>query len=151
MALGYHTASAVALETTSVCRIDRAGLDHLVTQHAAFRHHLMSILSERIATDERRMALLGQGSAEQRLAAFLLSLSERFYARGLMADRFRLSMSRAGIAECLGLTRETITRLFAQFRQQKVTELTGRDLEILDPERLRQLAGVSRPSLSRTA
>ena len=148
---GRHPSSAIALEATGVCLVPHQGLEDLVGQHPEFRRHFLRVLSERIAADETRMALMGRGSAEQRLAAFLLGLSQRFHARGLVADRFRLSMSRADIAQHLGLTRETITRLLTQFRHQRVIDLRVRDLQIRDSERLHRMAGMSFERLSRIA
>jgi len=148
---GAHPVSAVALESTSICEIPFDKLDGLAGQLPGFRQHIMRTMSREIAADESLLALLGQRSAEQRLAAFLLSLSTRFHARGLVADRFCLSMSRADIANHLGLTQETISRLFTQFRKQGLIEIHTRDLHLLDMDSLHRIAGIRFVPLSQIA
>jgi len=148
---GEHPVSAVALESTSVCEIPFEKLDALAGQLPSFRQHFMRTMSREIASDESLLALLGQRSAEQRLAAFLLSLSTRFRARGLVADRFCLSMSRADIANHLGLTQETISRLFTQFRKQGLIEIHTRDLRLIDMDSLHRIAGIRFEPLSQIA
>jgi CRP/FNR family transcriptional regulator len=148
---GMHPVSAVALETTSICEIPYAKLDTLAGILPSLRQHFMRTMSREIASDESLLALLGQRSAEQRLAAFLLSLSARFRARGLVADRFCLSMSRADIANHLGLTQETISRLFTQFRKQGLLEIHTRDLHLLEMDGLHRIAGIRFEPLSQIA
>ena len=75
------------------------------------------------------MTLLGRSTAEERVASFLLSLSERFKRRGFSATDFFLSMSRQEIGSYLGLALETVSRLFTRFQ----------DEQILDIERLRDM------------
>ncbi|MGM0554184.1 MAG: fumarate/nitrate reduction transcriptional regulator Fnr [Pseudomonadota bacterium] len=140
---GTHPVSAVALESTSVCAVAYSHVDELSGRLPTFRQHLMCVMSRGLAHDESLHALLGQRTAEQRLATFLITLSERHRARGLAADRFHLPMSRADIANHLGLTQETISRLLTQFRRQGVIALHTRDLQILEPETLRGTAGVT--------
>lgn len=146
-----HPVTAIALESTSICEIPFEKLDLLIGELPSFRQHVMRAMSREIAADESLLALLGQRNAEQRLAAFLLSLSMRFHARGLVADQFCLSMSRADIANHLGLTQETISRLFTQLRKQGVLEIHTRELHLLDLDALHRIAGIRFEVLSQTA
>ncbi|MFO7953773.1 fumarate/nitrate reduction transcriptional regulator Fnr [Thioalkalivibrio sp.] len=140
---GKHPVSAIALESTSVCAVPYGHVDDLAGRLPTFRQHMMSVMSQELAQDDSLHALLAQRTAEQRLATFLITLSERHRARGLSPERFYLPMSRAEIANHLGLTQETISRLFTQLRNQRVISLHTRDLEILEPDTLRNTAGVS--------
>lgn len=146
-----HPVSAIALESTSICEIPFDKIDALLGELPSFRQHMMRTMSREIASDESLLALLGQRNAEQRLAAFLLSLSMRFHARGLVADRFCLSMSRADIANHLGLTQETISRLFTLFRKQGLLEIHTRELHLLNLDSLHRMAGIRFEALSQTA
>ncbi|WP_026279080.1 fumarate/nitrate reduction transcriptional regulator Fnr [Thioalkalivibrio sp. ARh3] len=140
---GKHPVSAVALESTSVCAVPFTHVDDLADKLPTFRQHMMNVMSKGLAQDESVHALLAQRTAEQRLATFLVTLSERHRARGLSPERFYLPMSRADIANHLGLTQETISRLFTQLRKQGVISLHTRDLEILEPKSLHNAAGVT--------
>ena len=78
------------------------------------------------------MMLLGSMNAEERLAAFLLNLSQRLKARGYSASEFHLRMTRAEIGSYLGMTLETVSRTFSAFQQQRLLEVDKRHIRILD-------------------
>jgi CRP/FNR family transcriptional regulator len=81
--------------------------------------------------------LLAQRSADERLAAFLLSLSTRLQYRGHSGVEFRLSMSRHDIANYLGLAAETVSRNLGRLTEEKVISLSGRTVVIEDLVALR--------------
>ena len=82
------------------------------------------------------MLLLGSMNAEERLAAFLLNISQRLKARGYSASEFHLRLSRAEIGSYLGMKLETVSRTFSAFVQQGLLEVDKRHIRILDLERL---------------
>ena len=87
------------------------------------------------------MLLLGRMSAEQRLAAFLLSLSRRYQRLGFAADRFTLQMSREDIGSYLGVTTETISRLLSRFHRENRIGVQQREIELKNAGSLRDLVG----------
>ena len=87
------------------------------------------------------MLLLGGMDAEQRIAAFLLSLSRRYERLGYSSTRFSLRMTREEVGSYLGLTLETVSRLFSRFQKQGVISAQQRDVELKDIERLRDKVG----------
>jgi CRP/FNR family transcriptional regulator len=93
----YHPLAAKALETTSVCEIPFSDLETLSSQLPSLQHQLLRVMSKEIHDDEQNMVILGQKSAEERLATFLIGLSNRFRRRGFSATQFNLSMSRSDI------------------------------------------------------
>ena len=138
---GYHPLSAKALETTSVCEIPFADLSSLSAQLPTLQHQMLRIMSKEIREDEHNMVILGQKSAEERLAAFLVSLSSRFRRRGFSPNQFNLSMSRGDIGNYLGLALETVSRLFTRFQNEKLLRVDRKHIELLDLERLRAYSG----------
>lgn len=82
--------------------------------------------------------------AEQRLAAFLLNLSQRFAARGLSPTRFQLRMSRQEIGSYLGLQLETVSRAFSHFQDDGLISVKVRSIEILSLQRLQACLNSSR-------
>ena len=82
------------------------------------------------------MLLLGTMHAEERLAAFLLNLSQRFEARGYSRSEFVLRMTRAEIGSFLGLKLETVSRALSHFAQDGLIDVNQKRIQITDPEGL---------------
>jgi len=87
------------------------------------------------------MLLLGSMSAEQRLAAFLLSLSRRYQRLGFSANCFVLRMTREEIGSYLGVTLETVSRLMSRFHRAGLIAVQQRDIELNDADGLMELVG----------
>jgi len=115
------------------------GLDAIAENH----HPLAAkaLMSQEIRDDEQNMVILGQKSAEQRLAAFLISISNRFRRRGFSATQFNLSMSRSDIGNYLGLALETVSRLFTRFQNEGLLHVDRKHIELLDREKLCAYSG----------
>jgi CRP/FNR family transcriptional regulator, anaerobic regulatory protein len=138
---GRHGYSAVALEDSEVCAIPFAALEKMALSVPVLQHNLFRTLSGDISRDQGLMLLLGSMTAEQRVAAFLLSLSRRYQRLGYSPSRFTLRMTREDIGTYLGLTLETVSRLFSKFQKEAVIGLQQRDIEIKEPARLREMVG----------
>ena len=133
---GHHGCSARALETTAICELPFDRLEDLSSNIPSLQHQTFRLLSKEISHEAEMMALLGRSSAEERVASFLLSLSERFRRRGFSATDFFLSMSRQEIGSYLGLALETVSRLFTRFQDEGVLKVERKHVQILDLERL---------------
>jgi len=134
-----HTCNAVALEDSEVCVIPFAELEHYSRAIGALQHHFHKVMSREIVRDQGVMMLLGIMRAEERLAAFLLNLSQRFTARGYSPTEFNLRMTRNEIGSYLGLKLETVSRAFSHFQEQGIIKVHQKHIQILDVAGLRQL------------
>jgi len=138
---GKHLSDAVALENSEVCEIPFGELENLSRDIPNLQQHFHRIMSREIARDYGVMLLLGSMRAEERLAAFLLNLSQRFAARGYSATQFILRMTREEIGSYLGLKLETVSRAFSHFQSEGIVTVQNKNIEIKEPERLRALLG----------
>lgn len=138
---GYYSCSAAVLETTASCTVPFEQLEHLTVEIPGLQHQLLRLLSKEVYNDCGMVALLGNNSAEERLAAFLMSLSSRFSQRGLSASEFNLTMSRAEIASYLGLAVETVSRTFSRFHEKGLLEAERKRIKLLDMNALLVMAG----------
>ena len=84
--------------------------------------------------------LAGDWTADQRMAAFLIGLSRRLAARGFSPHRFQLTMARTDIGNYLRLAPETVSRVLRRFQKDGLLAIDRRDVELLDPQRLEDLA-----------
>ena len=138
---GRHTCDTVALEDCEVCEIPFSSLEALSRELPPLQHQLHRIMSREIVRDYGVMLLLGSMKAEERLAAFLLNLSQRFAARGYSASEFHLRMTREEIGSFLGLKLETISRVLSRFQHDGLIQVHHKHLRILDAGRLRAMLG----------
>ena len=136
-----HNCTARALETTSVCEIPYTQLEELSAHVPSLQRQLLRVMSREILQDEHMMMLLGRKAADERLAAMLVSISNRFKQRGFSPREFNLSMSRNDIGNYLGLAVETVSRLFTRFQEDGLLETERKHVRILDLPRLAELAG----------
>jgi CRP/FNR family transcriptional regulator len=134
-----YDATVTALEDSEFCVLPFERMETLARQNGDFQHRLALLLSREIARERRVMLMLGTMRAEQRLAAFLLDLAERYRARGYSSCEFVLRMTREEIGSHLGLKLETVSRLFSRFHQEGLIVVQGREVKLLDREALRQL------------
>jgi CRP/FNR family transcriptional regulator len=134
-----HTCNAVALEDSEVCLIPFTDLEVLSSEIRSLQHHLHKVMSREIVRDHGVMMLLGTMRAEERLAAFLLNLSQRFSARGYSPTEFHLRMTREEIGSYLGLKLETVSRAFSRFQDEGLISVQQKHIRILAVPRLKAL------------
>ena len=136
-----HTVNAVALEDSELCELPFHEMERLARDIPSLQQHFHRIMSREIVRDHGVMLLLGAMSAEERLATFLLQLSKRYLARGYSASIFCLRMSRGEIGSYLGLTIETVSRVFSRLQEQGYLSVQKRDICLNDVAGLRKLIG----------
>jgi len=141
-----HQSFAQALETSMVCEIPYDTLDELSGTMPKLRQQIMRLMSNEIMIDQEMILLLSKKNAEERLAAFIYNLANRFGERGFSPKEFRLTMTRGDIGNYLGLTVETISRLLGRFQKSDFIEVNGKYISIKDHRALGLLAGHSRLS-----
>ncbi|MEI6858979.1 MAG: electron transport transcriptional regulator EtrA [Shewanella sp.] len=136
-----HQSFAQALETSMVCEIPYGTLDELSGTMPKLRQQVMRLMSHEIQSDQEMILLLSKKNAEERLAAFISNLANRFGSRGFSPKEFRLTMTRGDIGNYLGLTVETISRLLGRFQKSKLIEVKGKYITIINFNALALLAG----------
>ena len=135
----HHTCDAVALEDSQVCVIPYQQLEDLSRELSDLQHHFHKIMSREIVRDHGVMLLLGSMRAEERLAAFLLNLTQRLRLRGFSASSLVLRMTREEIGSYLGLKLETVSRAFSRFQEDGILSVKQRQIEVLDPQALQRI------------
>ena len=139
---GQHSCAARALETTSVCEIPFTELETLGERLPSLPKQMLRIMSKEMHHDQLLLMLLGKRSADERLAAFLISLSQRFGQRGYSSSEYNLSMARNDIGNYLGLAVETVSRLFTRFQQQGLIEVQNKYIRLQNMEQLQEITGL---------
>ncbi|MDH2918811.1 MAG: fumarate/nitrate reduction transcriptional regulator Fnr [Sideroxydans sp.] len=138
-----HSCDAVAMEDSEVCALPFNQLETMSRELPSLQRHLYKIMSREIVRDQGIMLLLGSMRAEERLAAFLLNLSQRLARRGFSATQFQLRMSRQEIGSYLGLKLETVSRAFSHFQELGLINVKVRAIEIIDVQKLQAAVNCS--------
>ena len=137
-----------ALTNARVCVFSRRDFDAFAREHPALEHKLLQRTLAELDRTRRWMLLLGRKSAGEKVASFLLEMSERLVDPGCVdlggtpLRRFSLPFSRQQVADVLGLTIETVSRQFTRLKSEGLIDLPSRrEVEILDREGLAAEAG----------
>ena len=114
-----HTLTAETLAATEVVMVRRSLLEKAAAEDARASRCWLEQASKSIANARDHALLLGRKGASERVAAFLLGISERL----VRAQDFDLPMSRSDIADFLGLTIESVSRAFTEMERQCAIDL----------------------------
>ena len=142
---GRFSLNIVALETSALCRIPYGVFQSHAITNPPLMHWLLRRISAEILNEQETRMAFASGNAAQVLARVLIDLGQRFARAGLSATRLRLPMSRCELGNYLGLTPETMSRLFLRFTRQRLVAAVRREIELLDLDGLRRLGGNGPP------
>lgn len=133
---GKYHCSAIALETLSICELPAQSMDDIFSNVPTLTKELFRHSSEKM-NEDNELYVLSKRPAEERLAHFLISLSDRLKNRGFSASEFTLSLTRQEIGNHLGLALETVSRLLKKFQQENLISFKNKHIVILDIASLR--------------
>ena len=140
IASNQHTCNVVALEDAEVCTMPFHRVEKIVRDIPLMQSQLHKILSREIFFESETKLMLGGMRAEVRLVAFLLNLVDRQHARGLSQSEVELRMTRKEIGSYLGISPETVSRIFSKLTKERMLEADNRIIRILRIDLLCDLA-----------
>lgn len=129
--------SVTALTDARVCVFPREDFDGFATRHPALEHKLLERTLTELDRTRNWMLLLSRKSAQEKVATFLLDMSERLSHATCHTDgavdgqMFELPFSRQQIGDILGLTIETVSRQLSRLKADGVIELPSRRAVII--------------------
>jgi len=126
-----------ALEETHVCILSKQQLKDILIEHPKVALELIEAMAKRMKRLELLMQQSGKKKAEIRIAAILLEFTESYGVTENGKTIVTLPLSQEGIANYVGVARETLSRKLTQLEEEKIVAFTERlQMEVLDPERL---------------
>ncbi|OQW67484.1 MAG: Crp/Fnr family transcriptional regulator [Proteobacteria bacterium ST_bin11] len=126
-----HGCAAIALETMSFCILPADNMEELFKNMPSLTRELFRHTGQKMLEDKNQL-VLSKRPAEERLAYFLISLSERLKKRGFSSSEFKLSLTRQEIGNHLGLALETVSRLLKRFQDDELIVVQNRFIGIKD-------------------
>jgi CRP/FNR family transcriptional regulator len=132
-----YICTAEAATAARFQRYPRAKLHTILSQSPGLGHELLAMACDELSAAQDQMLLLGRKSAHERIASFLLSVARRLSPDAIAVAEIDLPMSRLDIADYLGLTIETVSRVLSRFKTEGLIALPTSHRVML-----RQLAGL---------
>lgn len=138
-----HTTTVEALTFVEACQFSRSRLKRLVQAFPQIQARLLEMSQRYLATSEDQIFLLGRKTAREKVASFLLSYSEKFAREPVDKDhRMSLPMTRTEIADFLGLTTETVSRVLTGLVREKVITVgLPHSVRLLNVDMLQGISG----------
>ncbi len=137
---GIHTCNATALEDTLLCKIPMDTFDNLCGQLPGLRRELRHQVGKEIAHNQSLLLSLGQQQTDERLATFLLKMSDHYKLRGFSSNEFVIPMPRQDLSNYLGMAVETLSRIISRMTEAGLIKIDRRVVTIMDLEKLQSLA-----------
>ncbi len=134
-----HSCSALALETSTFCTLPYARIHEICVQIPDLQNQIFRLMSRELSNENKMLLTINRRTAEERMATFLISLSSRFQQLGYSASEYNLSMSRQEIGNYLGLTIETVSRLFKRFQRNGLININKKAIRLENLPALRAL------------
>ena len=133
-----HKCSAIALETMSFCEVPGDKLESLCQQVPGMIKEIFKHTGEAININQEHTVAIKR-PAEEKLAFFLVNLSDRLKQRGFSSSDFNLPLTRQEIGDHLGLTLETVSRTLKRFQDAGLIKVQKKHITILNHQDLEHL------------
>jgi len=136
-----YTASASIIEDATICFLPKKSFFDLLQTNSELSTRMMKLLSNDLKTAEKRITALAQKPVRERMAETILMLKE-FYGLDNEKLTIRANLSREDIANIVGTATETAIRILSEFRSEKIINLVGKKIQIINNDALIRAANV---------
>jgi CRP/FNR family transcriptional regulator len=135
---GIYPYSVTAYDDVSVCLLEINSIKSLLVENARFASQLLNLLNEETLFSYNRMACLTLKQLHGRFADLLLCLSLRIYKR----KEFQVPLSKKDMAAIMNMSQESLSRVIKDFTGDKIVDMKGNKISILNFEKIRHLSVV---------
>ncbi len=140
IASGMHACTGISIAHSEVCCLSLPSLYKLADSKPQLHKEISRLMARELA-GRRVQLLLFRGRADRRVAWFLLNLAERMTEKLVAPVMLKLPMSRRDMASMLGLKGETVSRMLGVLKRERLIEVLGQRIKLLDPARMRTFIG----------
>ncbi len=138
-----HQVTCEVLEPSQICLLDRSSFLSFLEEHGELAVKLVQLLSKEMTTVVDEADQFAFTSARDRLANLLMKLGERFGEPSSRGTRIVLKLKREDLAQMTAVTVETVVRLLHDFQESGLIVMQGRELTIVNAERLANISQIS--------
>ncbi len=133
----HHNETAEVLEDAEITVLPREDFFMLIHANPNVMKKFIKVLSDNIADKEEQLVKLAYSSVRKRVAEALLLLQKRYSEN--TQDRFSISFSREDLANIVGTATESLIRTLSDFKQEKLIDIKGSNITILETDKLMRL------------
>ncbi|BDD04290.1 response regulator [Aureibacter tunicatorum] len=133
-----YTETAMALEESEICFIPKEDFFEIMNTSKDVSYKFIKILANNLKEKEERLLNLAYNTVRQRVAEALLLLAEH-YQKEESNSPFTIAITREDLANIVGTSTESVIRTLADFKDEELIVIKGRNVEILDLARLRSV------------
>ncbi len=130
-------AEALALKKTDILTIPGAAVEEIVMKEPELLLNILKVLSRRLKESMALVEALSLKEIPQRLAAFIMALDRE---NGGGAGTIDLPVTHRELSKILGATPEALSRALRKMQNDRVLEVQGKAITILDSNALKELA-----------
>lgn len=139
----FYSATATALEDTSVCFIDKKYILKMVQSEPTVAQNIISRLGKDLGASESKIASFSQRNVFERICELLLLLKQSHGVEEEGKFRLDIKLTREEMASLVGTATETLIRFLSELKEEKVIEQAGKTMYITDEEKLIKFANLS--------
>jgi len=132
--------TAKVIEEAVLCHIPYQTLLFLIQNNWEFSHHMLQIVCKELREANDYITDIAQKTVRERLAEVLILLKESFDLD--TTNTLQISLTREELANIVGTATESVIRLLSEFKQDKMIELQGRKIKLLDVNALTKVANL---------
>lgn len=139
----YMSYSVEALDTIRTCHLSKEDFQELLVKYPEIALKIIDELGSRMSRLENALQTMGVRNVDTRISETLLEFANKYGTKDKFGTIIRLPLSREGMANYLGVARETLSRKFSQLESDGVIKsLNNKEIQILNSNALLTLAGV---------
>ena len=131
----YHF-SVIALSACRTCYLEIQHLHRLIDTNPDFAKRFYKNFGEKAILLYNRIRSLNQKNMAGRISEALLILQKNIFE----VNPFDLTLTRQELAEYTGMTKESVSRILKEFKEEGLIEIEDRQLEILDFEKMNSIS-----------
>lgn len=132
-----HTDAAQALDESEVIIIPNTEFLGVLLQSAVMSHRFLRMLADELDSKDDSLVRLAYNSVRKRVADALLALERQYHMSS--PDPFHITISRENLANLAGTATETTIRTLHDFKEEKLIDIKGSTIEILNLEKLKTM------------
>lgn len=135
---GSYPATSVALEDSVIGIIKNSELENVVTENSRIALHIIRVMSKKLIHAQMKIRTLALSDTFSRTAQILLRLSRQHGQPVVGGVQIAIDMTRQDLANLVGTTRETVSRVLSAMKKDKVIDLSEHNIIILDEKSLKR-------------